>query len=219
MGSFSTTTYFLGALLAFIFGTGFAKGMQAFVAYRLGDRLPRSEGRLSISPTRHHEPLGLLLALFLGLHVLVVAWGKPLNLNPFANHLKRIGGTLVSLMGPVSYILLGLLSGLILKAVAASIPDFFYQLLTGFTYFNFLLAAFNLLPIPPLDGYGIIKGLLSPSWDVKLVWLENYGPVLILVLAFIVPFIFAQFGFNLLYLFFTPIVNQFMNLLGLPPPL
>ena len=67
MGSFSTTS-FLGALLAFIFGTGFARGMQAFiVAYRLGDRLPRSEGRMSFSPTRQvMEPLGLLLALLLG---------------------------------------------------------------------------------------------------------------------------------------------------------
>ncbi len=215
MGGFSTT-YFLGALLAFIFGTGFAKGMQAFVAYHLGDRLPRSEGRLSFSPTRHHEPLGLLLALFLGLNVPVVAWGKPLNLNPFANRLKRIGGTLVSLMGPVSYILLGLLSGLILRAVSGSIPGFFNDLLYAFTYFNFLLAAFNLLPIPPLDGYGIIKGLLSPNWDVKLGWLENYGPVLILVLALMLPFLLR---FNLLYIFFTPIVNLFMNLLGLPSPL
>lgn len=212
MGGFSTT-YFLGALLAFIFGTGFAKGMQAFVAYRLGDRLPRSEGRLSFSPTRHHEPLGLLLALFLGLNVPVVAWGKPLNLNPFANRLKRIGGTIVSLVGPLSYILVGLVSGLILNLVGGSLPEFVYNLVYAFTVFNFLLAAFNLLPIPPLDGYGILKGLLSPNWDTKLVWMETYGPVLILVLALMLPFLLR---INLLYLFFTPIVNLFMSLLGLP---
>ena len=216
MGVFSTTVL-LGALLAFIFGTGFAKGMQAFVAFQLGDRLPRSEGRMSFSPTRHHEPLGLLLALFLGLGVQVVAWGKPLNQNPFGNRLKRFGGTLVSLTGPVSYVVLGLISGVITRAVAGSVPDFIYELLFTFTFFNFLLAAFNLLPIPPLDGYGIIKGLISPNWDVKLVWLETYGPVLILVLALILPFFLRNF--NLLYLFFTPIVSLFMNLLGLPSPL
>ena len=149
-------------MLAFIFGTGFAKGMQAFVAYRLGDRLPRSEGRLSFSPTRHHEPLGLLLALFLGLNVPVVAWGKPLNLNPFANRLKRIGGTIVSLVGPLSYILVGLVAGLILKLAGNNLPEFVYNLLYAFTVFNFLLAAFNLLPIPPLDGYGILKGV---TWN------------------------------------------------------
>jgi Zn-dependent protease len=189
--------------------------LQAFVAYRLGDHLPRSEGRLSFSPTRHHEPLGLLLALFLGLNVPVVTWGKPLNLNPFANRLKRFGGTIISLMGPVAYVLLGLASGLILKAVTTSVPNFVVELLYAFTFFNFLFAAFNLLPIPPLDGYGIIKGLLSPNWDVKLNWLETYGPVLILVLALMLPFLFR--GFNLLYFFFAPIVNLFMGLLGLPP--
>jgi Zn-dependent protease len=212
MGSGFSTTFFLGALLAFIFGTGFAKGMQAFVAYRLGDRLPRSEGRLSFSPTRHHEPLGLLLAVFLGLNVGVVTWGKPLNLNPFANRLKRIGGTLVSLTGPLSYVLLGIIVGLITRAAAPYIPTFFTELLLNFTSFSFLLAAFNLLPIPPLDGYGILKGLLTPNWDPKLVWMETYGPVLILVLALMLPFLIR---INLLYLFFTPIRDLFMRLLGL----
>jgi Zn-dependent protease len=215
MGGFSTT-YFLGALLAFIFGTGFAKGMQAFVAFRLGDRLPRSEGRLSFSPTRHHEPLGLLLALFLGLNVPVVAWGKPLNLNPFANRLRRIGGTLVALAGPLTYILLGVVSGLILRSASDYLPNFFNDLLYAFTYFSFLLAAFNLLPIPPMDGYGIIKGLLSPNWEPKLVWLETYGPILILVLTLLLPFLLR---INLVYIFFTPIVNLLMSLVGLPSPL
>lgn len=216
MGVFSTTVL-LGALLAFIFGTGFAKGMQAFVAYQLGDRLPRSEGRMSFSPTRHHEPLGLLLALFMGLGIQVVAWGKPLNLNPFANRLKRFGGTLVALTGPVSYVILGVISGIITRLVVDNVPEFISNLLYSFTVFNFLLAAFNLLPIPPLDGYNIIKGLISPSWDVKLVWLETYGPVLILVLALILPFFLRNF--NLLYFFFKPIVNLFLNLLGLPSAL
>jgi Zn-dependent protease len=217
MGTFSTTS-FLGALLAFIFGTGFAKGMQAFVAYRLGDRLPRSEGRMSFSPTRHMEPLGLLLALLLGLGVPVITWGKPLNLNPFANRLKRIGGSLIALTGFLSYVFLGVIAGLIFRSVGEIIPTFFAELLIWFTYFNFLLAAFNVIPIPPLDGYGFIKGFLSPNWDAKLLWLETYGPVLILVLALILPYFLGGLNgnFNILYQFiFGPIVRFFLGLLGL----
>lgn len=217
MGGFSTTG-FLGALLAYIFGTSFAKGMQAFVAYRLGDRLPRSEGRMSFSPTRHLEPLGLLLALLLGLNVPVITWGKPLNLNPFVNHLKRLGGSLIALVGFLSYVLLGVVAGLIYRSVFQNIPIFIAQLLYNFTFYSFLLAAFNVIPIPPLDGYGFIKGFLNPNWDVKLNWLETYGPVLILVLALILPYFLGGIsgGNNILYQFIlAPIVKLFMSLVGL----
>jgi Zn-dependent protease len=217
MGAFSTTG-FLGALLAYIIGTGFARGMQAFTAYRLGDRLPRSEGRMSFSPTRHLEPLGLLLALLLGLGVPVVTWGKPLNLNPFANRLKRFGGSVIALVGFLSYVVLGVVAGLIYRSAAEYLPVFIGQLLFTFTLYSFLLAAFNVIPIPPLDGYGFIKGFLNPNWDVKLVWLETYGPVLILVLALILPYFLGGFNgnFNILYQFiFSPIVRLFMSLIGL----
>ena len=217
MGAFSTTS-FLGALLAYIIGTGFARGMQAFTAYRLGDRLPRSEGRMSLSPTRHMEPLGLLLALLLGLGVPVVTWGKPLNLNPFANRLKRFGGTIIALVGFLSYVVLGVVVGLIYRSFAENIPIFIGQLLLYFTLYSFLLAAFNVLPIPPLEGYGFIKGFLNPNWDTKLLWLETYGPVLILVLALILPYFLGGFNgnFNILYQFiFSPIVRLFMSLIGL----
>ena len=217
MGTFLTTS-FLGVLLAYIFGTGVARGMQAFVAYRLGDRLPHSEGRMSFSPFRHLEPLGLLLALLLGLGVPVITWGKPLNLNPFANRLKRVGGSVISLVGFLSYVVLGVIAGLIYRYAGASLPLFIAQLLYFFTVYSFLLAAFNVIPIPPLDAYGFIKGFLNPNWDVKLNWLETYGPILILVLALIIPYFLGGFsgGGNLLYQFiFEPIVNLFMSLIGL----
>ncbi len=219
MGSFDTA-YFLGALLAFVFGTAFAKACQAFVAYRLGDRLPRSEGRLSLNPGRQHEPLGLLLALFLAVGINTVAWGKPLNLNPFANRARRFGLTLIGLTGPLAYLFLGLLSGflfnLLLNFGSSGITTLPIWTKTAyyFAYFNVLYAAFNLLPIPPLDGHLIfIKGLLPPQWDTKLVWLETYGAVILLVLVLLLPFFIR---INLLYLFFDPIVSIFMRLIGLP---
>lgn len=222
MGSFNTAL-FLGALLAFVFGTAFAKGCQAFVAYQLGDRLPRSQGRLSLNPARHHEPLGLILALFLSLSIPTVAWGKPIELNPYGNRLRRFGVFLVGVTGPVAYLFLAIVSGLIFRLLfslnsnntALLSPTFEWtSLALAFTYFNLLFAAFNLLPIPPLDGYTIFfKGLFPVQWESKLVWLETYGTVLLLALMLFLPFLLR---FNPLFEFvFNPIVNVFLNLLGL----
>ncbi len=218
MGGFDTAIFF-GALLAFVIGTTFAKACQALVAYRFGDRLPASEGRLSFRPGRQLDPLGLLLALFLALGIDVVAWGKPLNLNPGTNRLRRLGGTFVALTGPLAYLLLALISGLLfnlLIGISPNNPSVFIRVAYWFTYYNVLLAAFNLVPIPPLDGYNIIKGLLPPHWDLKLSWLETYGSVILLVLALLLPFFIR---INLIYIFCTPFVRLFMSLLGLPSPL
>ncbi|HEX2914588.1 MAG TPA: site-2 protease family protein [Chloroflexia bacterium] len=214
MGSFSTAV-FLGALLAYLIGTPLSKGIQAIVAYRLGDRLPRSEGRMTFKLSRQVEPLGLLLALFLSLGIGVATWGKPLNLNPFANRLKRLGSTVIALSGVLTYIVLGVVVGLILKAVVnpANVSNVFINTAFAFVYFSFLLAAFNVIPIPPLDGYNLWKGLFPASWDVKLVWLETYGAVILLVLTLFIPFFIR---INLLFQFvFNPIVQLLLNLIGL----
>jgi Zn-dependent protease len=222
MGAFNTA-FFLGALLAFVFGTAFAKGCQAFVAYQLGDRLPRSQGRLSLNPARHHEPLGLILALFLSLSIPTVAWGKPLELNPYGNRMRRFGVLLVGLTGPLAYLFLAIVSGLIFRLLLSLNPSNtvlvsntfeWTSLAFVFTYFNLLFAAFNLLPIPPLDGYTIFfKGLFPVQWEAKVLWLETYGVILLLALMLFLPFFIGR---NLLYEFvFNPLVNIFLNLLGL----
>ncbi len=223
------TSFFVGALLAFVIGTCFAKACQSFVASRLGDRLPRSEGRMSFNPGRHMDPLGLLLALFLALGISTVAWGKPLNLNPFANKLGRFGVAVIGLVGPLAYLFLALVSGLVFRLLLNVAPagvssgntgflaggrDFLSGVALAFTIYNVLLAAFNLLPLPPLDGYNIFfKGLLPAQWDMKLIWLETYGMVLLLVLVLILPFFI---GINPLFqFFFNPLARLFLSLLGL----
>ncbi len=211
------TGIFIGGALAFVLGTTFSKAFQAFVAYQLGDRLPRSEGRLSLNPGRHIELIGVILALFLTLGTTLVTWGKPVNTNPYGNRLGRLGGILVALAGILGYIILGVVVALVAKLIlhptflpSANVLD---RIVFWFIFFNFLLAAFQVLPIYPLDGYGVLKGVLGPQYETRLLWMETYGPVLILGLIFIFQFILR---FNPLFEFvFYPIAQALLNLVGL----
>lgn len=209
MQSFDTAT-FIGALLAFVIGTGVAKGSQAYVAYWIGERKPRSEGRMSLKPSRHLEILGIVLALFMALGAGAVPWGKPLNTDNGTTRFGRFGNFLIGIVGPITHLILGL--------IAISIIHFFFDgsffpLITrtvyAFGYFSILLAAFNLIPLAPLDGYRIwIQGLLPIAWESKLYWLETYGPVLLLVLVLLVP---NFFNINLPHLFADRIVSFFLS--------
>ena len=217
------TADFLGLLLAFVLGTTFSRFAQAWVAYRLGDRQVRSEGRLSLNPGRQHEPLGLLLALFLALGRITTAWGKPINMEPLVAR-KRFGLTLVGLTGPLAYILLAA----VVRLIAAPFLDFNPSSTSGLSFpaalvldfimGNLLFAAFNLLPLPPLDGWYILKGLWRPQWDLKVTWVETYGVALVIVLTLILPLFRPELGFIHRY-YFVPIAQNLAQLLQLSPNL
>ncbi len=211
------TAQFLGLLLAFVTGTTFARYCQAFVASLLGDRLPRREGRISLNPARQHEALPLLLALFYAFGRPTVAWGKPLNLDPFANRLKRAGGSIIAITGPLAYILLALLARLLLLAFPnnAIETNFLAAVIYRFVEGSLIYAAFNCLPLPPLDAWNFIKGLWPPAWDLKVGWVEKYGTVLLLFLTLILPTFNPQLNLFENY-YFTPIVDIFLRLFGLP---
>ena len=213
MQSFDTAT-FIGALLAFVIGTGVAKGSQAYVAYLIGERKPRSEGRMSLKPSRHLEILGIVLALFMALGAGAVPWGKPLNTDNKTMRFGRFGNFLIGITGPIALLVLGLLAiGVIRLFFDGSFLPLLTRTIYAFGYFSILLAAFNLIPLAPLDGYRIwIQGLLPVAWENKLYWLETYGPVLLLVLVLLLP---GFFGVNLPFVFAAPIVSFFLSLFGM----
>jgi Zn-dependent protease len=154
---------------------------HAFVAVRLGDQTPRLMGRLSLNPLRHLDPLGTLM-----LFVAHFGWGKPVLFNPFNLRVSPyFGSALVSLAGPVANIITAFL---IVQAFLLFDPPLgrdARSFIAEVVQINILLAAFNLIPIPPLDGFGVVQGLLPPRLAVMLEPLRQYGVLILLLVVFL----------------------------------
>lgn len=155
---------------------------HGYAAYKMGDNTAKYNGRLSINPFAHLDPIGTL-CLFL-FHF---GWAKPVPINPnnFTN--RRRGVIIVSLAGPFMNFLLALLSALAVQllrkfAPASEIAIFLYYILQYSEILNIGLMVFNLIPIPPLDGSKVLFALLPDEWYAKLMRYERYGMALLAVL-------------------------------------
>jgi Zn-dependent protease len=157
-----------------IISIGIHEFFHAFTAYRLGDSTPKLQGRVTLNPFAHIDPLGLLLVVIAGF-----GWGKPVEFDIYNLRNPKRDVLLIALAGPLSNIVLAFL---------IHVYGSFYGLdaiLNQLLYLNLVLAAFNLIPIAPLDGFNIVTGLLP--YDVAYKWrdLEPYG---IFILLFLVIF-------------------------------
>ena len=184
--------FVVAIVVTFVISITVHEFMHAWTAWMLGDDTARLLGRVSLNPVVHFDPVGALMFLFIALGFPAIAWGRPVPVNDFrlrpAGRLGRQGSmALVSFAGPLSNVVLG--------AVAAGILRFSQsadgrlgeaeQFLWIFVLVNFSLAAFNMIPLPPLDGSRILVALLPPFWRPVLAPLERYGvPILILLLIF-----------------------------------
>jgi Zn-dependent protease len=143
---------------------------HAYVADRLGDRLPRQQGRVTLNPASHADPIGTLLIPGLGLLFggLMFGWGRPVQVSPasFSRRFSmRVGHLMVAAAGPLMNIGFALVISLILfglyrSQVLVAEPNSLYQSLSLAIYLNFGLAIFNLVPAPPLDGGTVLAGVL-----------------------------------------------------------
>ncbi|MCR6545841.1 site-2 protease family protein [Dehalobacterium formicoaceticum] len=154
---------------------------HGFVAYRLGDPTPKLQGRLTLNPLKHLDPMGTLLLI-----VAHFGWAKPVQVNPyyFQGDKKR-GMMTVALAGPFSNILFAYLSALLLSLMLREILPFnnlFALFLQNLVQINLILAAFNLIPVPPLDGSKILAGILPGQAGEFFYSLEQYGPIILLIL-------------------------------------
>jgi Zn-dependent protease len=172
---------------------------HAVTADRMGDPTSRNMGRITLNPLKHLDPIGTIALLLVGF-----GWAKPVMVNP--NNLKgnpRTSMAIVAGAGPLSNVVM---------AVIASVPfwiglvDFTFRsssdmfpspdyLLSQFVWLNIVLAIFNLIPIPPLDGFKILMGILPPDISYKMRPMEQYGPILLMGVVFILPMI----GIDVLY--------------------
>ncbi|WP_459911341.1 site-2 protease family protein [Desulfotomaculum defluvii] len=150
---------------------------HAYTAYRLGDKTAYYEGRLTANPLKHLDPLGTLLLFIAGF-----GWAKPVPVNPFYFDDRKKGMMLVSLAGPMTNLLLAVIGSILLGLLTPTGGLAF--MLSYFIYINVLLAVFNLIPIPPLDGSKILAGLL-PGPQQWLYQLERYGTAILFLLIFL----------------------------------
>ena len=186
----TTPERFIGVMLAFIVGTTIHEFMHAYTATMLGDNTPRRAGRVTLNPVAHFDPIGFFMFLLLALGVGFFAWGRPVMVNPMALRGGRKGMALVAIAGPLSNLVLGAVASLPFKlGVADQFPTTVQEGLGWFAGINFLLFLFNLIPIPPLDGFTVLTGLLSNYWALLLEPLRRYGFALLLAVLFLPSFL------------------------------
>ncbi|HEY0752762.1 MAG TPA: site-2 protease family protein [Ktedonobacteraceae bacterium] len=187
---------------------------HALTATLLGDSTPRSQGRQSLRLRVQLDPLGTLLCVVLAFQAFPMAlgWGKPVKTDPWKLRGGPNGGTLiVSLAGILTSLGLGLLVSLGIRFLPAPLLDLsngilfrVTQLLTVFASVNVMLAIFNLLPLYPLDGYQILYTLLPSRQALKFARSAQYGPLIIIGLVFILPFIGVLTHLDGFFLFRLP---------------
>jgi Zn-dependent protease len=179
------------SLIAFIVSVAVHEFGHAFMADRLGDRLPRSQGRLTLSPFAHADLLGTIILPLVGAFspgFPMLAWGRPVQTNP-ASYTKRlprrVAHMLVALMGPAMNLLLALLVTLVILALA-KLGVLRLGLATDLVRYilmlNLVLMFFNLIPLPPLDGANVLAGLLPERLQIVPRTLQRYGMILFFVL-------------------------------------
>lgn len=164
---------------------------HGYVAYRLGDPTARDAGRLTLNPLSHLDPIGTIAFFFIKF-----GWAKPVPVNPYYFKNPRKDMLWVALAGPVTNLLLAVVSALLLKALigTASVIPYsklleailvpLYNMLVASVWINLVLCIFNFLPIPPLDGGRILTGLLPENMARTYASFERYGFIVILLLAF-----------------------------------
>ncbi len=160
--------------------------MHGWAAERLGDNTARQAGRLTLNPIPHIDPMGTIFVPLLLLLIqsnFLIGWAKPVPYNPFNLRNRRWGEALVAAAGPAVNLFIAVVLGLIIRLAP---PSIFTAFLSKIVFLNILLAIFNLVPIPPLDGSKILFSLLPDNkfwWRFKIN-VERYGMVLVLLFVF-----------------------------------
>jgi Zn-dependent protease len=181
---------------------------HGLVAYLLGDPTAQRAGRLTLNPISHLDPIGTIM-----LFIARIGWAKPVPVNPYNFQNPRRDIVLVSLAGPVANLVIAFAVGLLFKVLVKyqifmSLPEAVAKIIGFALSINILLAIFNLLPIPPLDGSKILGGLLPPELEQEYRKFERYGPIVLLVLVFGG----YLFNFSLLMMILSPFYSFFVTL-------
>jgi Zn-dependent protease len=172
----------IAGAVALLVGLTFHEFSHAFTADQLGDQRPRAMGRLTLNPIAHVDPIGALMLVVAGF-----GWAKPVMVNPAALRGGRRSMALVAFAGPIANVVVAIAFAVVFRAmILVGVESaFFLNLVALIVQLNILLAIFNLIPIPPLDGYNVLLAYLPPRQAVTIQRYAPYGIIVLLLLIFL----------------------------------
>jgi Zn-dependent protease len=182
---------------------------HGYAALALGDPTAKYQGRLTLNPFSHLDPLGSLVVPLIGYFAggFIIGWAKPVPFNPYNLKPEKLGlppqagEALVAVAGPLSNIVLAVIFGVLIRLAPVALSPAFLSLASFVVLINITLAVFNLIPIPPLDGSKILFSFLPYRWQSIKLSLERFGLILV--------FIFIMFLWQVM----GPIVRYFFSVL------
>ncbi len=206
MGLFSAETIYwvLFAIPSILIASTIHEYAHAWAAVKLGDLTPKMSGRLTLNPISHIDPIGALSMILLRF-----GWSKPVPINEHNFENREIGTAITSIAGPLSNIFTLLLTALIHFLVKPYAPDIALTFLITFAMINLVLAVFNLIPIPPLDGHKIVRAILPRS--IRYYWEELEKFSILLIILLIIPVF--PFG-SIASLIISSILGKTLTVLG-----
>lgn len=194
-------TQMLISIPALLIAITFHELSHGYMSYLLGDPTAKQEGRLTLNPIKHLDPIGALGLLFFHF-----GWAKPVPINPFYYKNRKLGIVLVSIAGPMANFILALITTLIIKGILlanmVTTNTLVFDFLGILVMYNLSLGIFNLIPLPPLDGSKIVASLLPEKYEMWAYQNERY-----FMLA-----LFALMYFGIISKIMDPFLNSAIDL-------